>query len=166
MLVEYRTFAAGKHAKLSTLRLRVRLRVCLRLRAPSSVWARAILLTTPTVATVGCSLTIPIAFASDFVLHGDVPKGLSVFGASLMVVGFCFVGGGDNSSSGVRVGDSGGVCCGAAECCGASADAGEEPAAQNGQRAGSGNPSPCPSARRCVEVGQNFVPGEGTEVCV
>ncbi|CAM9941352.1 unnamed protein product [Ascophyllum nodosum] len=54
-------------------------------------WARAILLTTATVATVGCSMTIPIAFASDFVLHGKVPDPIAVVGAFLLVVGFFFV---------------------------------------------------------------------------
>ena len=84
-----------------------------------SVWARAILLTTPTVATVGCSLTIPIAFASDFVLHGKVPNGLAVLGAVLVVGGFYFVsdrkesvGIGDQGGSGSGSGfSSGSACC-------------------------------------------------------
>ncbi|CAM9747687.1 unnamed protein product [Chrysoparadoxa australica] len=50
------------------------------------LWARAVLLTTPTVATVGLSLTIPLAFASDFMLHGLVP-GLLELLASLGVLG-------------------------------------------------------------------------------
>ncbi|CAM9419899.1 unnamed protein product [Pylaiella littoralis] len=57
------------------------------------LWARAILLTTPTVATVGCSLTIPVAFGSDFVLHGKVPNALAVSGALMVVGGFYFVSG-------------------------------------------------------------------------
>eukprot|EP00903_Cladosiphon_okamuranus_P019969 g18350.t1 len=74
------------------------------------LWAKAILLTTPTVATVGCSLTIPIAFASDFLLHGMVPNTLAVVGASLVVGGFYFVsdrkesvGGGGRASGGKGV---------------------------------------------------------------
>ncbi|CAM9384091.1 unnamed protein product [Sphacelaria rigidula] len=58
------------------------------------LWARAILLTTPTVATVGLSLTIPIAFLTDFVLHRKHPKGLAITGALLVVGGFICVSGG------------------------------------------------------------------------
>eukprot|EP00752_Nemacystus_decipiens_P009315 g8324.t1 len=70
------------------------------------LWARAILLTTPTVATVGCSMTIPMAFASDFILHGIVPHGLAVLGSLLVVAGFCFVIDREESVGGV--GDGGG----------------------------------------------------------
>lgn len=43
------------------------------------LWARAIVLTSPTVATVGLSLTIPLAFLSDALLgsqftHSDTSK--------------------------------------------------------------------------------------------
>lgn len=62
------------------------------------VWARAILLTTPTVATVGCSLTIPIAFLTDFALHGKYPNVLAIIGAFLVVGGFAFVSRGEPSS--------------------------------------------------------------------
>jgi solute carrier family 35 protein F5 len=54
-------------------------------------WARAIVLTSPTVATVGLSLTIPLAFLSDLLLghfHGGVWE---VFGALAVFVGFVLV---------------------------------------------------------------------------
>lgn len=56
------------------------------------LWARSVLLTTPTVATVGLSLTIPFAICSD-VLTGnrsDV-NALSLSGAFLVTLGFVFV---------------------------------------------------------------------------
>lgn len=95
---------------------------------PALVWARAILLTTPTVATVGCSLTIPIAFGSDFVLHGKVPNALAILGALLVVGGFYFVSdrkesvGGDDSGGGgsggvCRVGSGAACCCVRRRCC-------------------------------------------------
>lgn len=76
-----------------------------------SVWARAILLTTPTVATVGCCLTIPIAFASDFLLHGEAPHALSVLGASVMVGGFYFVSDREGDGSGGGGAGGSGRCC-------------------------------------------------------
>ncbi|CAM9758699.1 unnamed protein product, partial [Hapterophycus canaliculatus] len=72
------------------------------------VWARAILLTTPTVATVGCSLTIPIAFTTDFAIHGKVPNGLAVLGALLVVGGFGFVSGRESGGGGGGGGAGGG----------------------------------------------------------
>lgn len=36
------------------------------------LWARAIVLTSPTVATVGLSLTIPLAFLSDALLGQSI----------------------------------------------------------------------------------------------
>ncbi|CAM9559225.1 unnamed protein product, partial [Ectocarpus fasciculatus] len=79
------------------------------------LWSRAILLTTPTVATVGCSLTIPIAFVSDFVMHGKVPNPLAVLGAFLVVGGFYFVS--DREGGGVGDSSDGGGCCSAAGVC-------------------------------------------------
>ena len=43
------------------------------------------------VATVGLSITIPLAMISDFILFGDVPTGLSFGGAAMVIVGFLFV---------------------------------------------------------------------------
>jgi len=51
------------------------------------LWAKAIVLTTPTVATVGLSLTIPMAMASDWVMHGAPTMALAV-GAALIIAGF------------------------------------------------------------------------------
>ena len=39
----------------------------------------------------GLSVTIPIAFASDFVLHGLVPDVLNACGAGLVICGFLCV---------------------------------------------------------------------------
>ena len=54
-------------------------------------WARSMLLTTPTVATVGLSMTIPLAYISD-ILIGTPGSGsiLSGAGAILVVAGFAF----------------------------------------------------------------------------
>ena len=57
------------------------------------IWARSVLLTTPTVATVGMSLTIPLAYCIDLLwLHtkgaGSLLGGL---GAAITVLGFAFV---------------------------------------------------------------------------
>ena len=54
-------------------------------------WARAVVLTSPTVVAVGLSVTIPIAFASDFLLHGLVPDVLNACGAGLVICGFLCV---------------------------------------------------------------------------
>jgi hypothetical protein len=55
------------------------------------LWARAIVLTSPTVATIGVSITIPLAMISDFIIHGRAPTATSGFGAFLVVVGFVLV---------------------------------------------------------------------------
>lgn len=55
------------------------------------LWARSVLLTSPTVATVGLSVAIPIAMLADFLFQGDAPTVLSAGGACLVVVGFCLV---------------------------------------------------------------------------
>lgn len=54
-------------------------------------WARAVLLTSPTVATIGMSVTIPIALVTDYLVYGISPQGVSIFGALLVVVGFVLV---------------------------------------------------------------------------
>jgi solute carrier family 35 protein F5 len=57
------------------------------------LWLRAVILTSATVATVGLGLTIPLAFASDFVL-GKSSHGLTagtVIGALFVLLGFCLV---------------------------------------------------------------------------
>jgi solute carrier family 35 protein F5 len=51
------------------------------------LWARAVLLTSPTIATVGLSLTIPFAILCDFITKGEFSF-LSFLGAMLFIVGF------------------------------------------------------------------------------
>lgn len=56
------------------------------------LWARAVVLTSATVATVGLGLTIPLAFLSDwFMGHDDVVSLQSVTGAIAVLFGFIFV---------------------------------------------------------------------------
>jgi len=52
------------------------------------LWARALQLTSPLVATLGLSLTIPIGMLSDVALRGKAFSALYVFGALLILVGF------------------------------------------------------------------------------
>lgn len=52
------------------------------------LWARAILLTSPTVATVGLSMTIPLAMLSDLVFKGLAPTWQVLLGSVLVTVGF------------------------------------------------------------------------------
>ena len=55
------------------------------------LWAKAVVLTTPTVATVGLGLTVPLAIVSD-ALAGKLAHGASlayqIVGASMVVAGF------------------------------------------------------------------------------
>eukprot|EP01060_Flectonema_neradi_P002707 TRINITY_DN11720_c0_g1_i1.p1 TRINITY_DN11720_c0_g1~~TRINITY_DN11720_c0_g1_i1.p1 ORF type:complete len:388 (+),score=57.93 TRINITY_DN11720_c0_g1_i1:32-1165(+) len=55
------------------------------------LWARAVFLTSPTVATVGLSLTIPLGMLSDMVFHGDRFSVMYVGGAVLVLVGFLLI---------------------------------------------------------------------------
>ena len=55
------------------------------------LWARSVVLTSSTVATVGLSITIPLAMISDFLVQGEAPTGLSASGAILVIIGFCLV---------------------------------------------------------------------------
>mmetsp|Transcript_8367 Transcript_8367/g.16064 ORF Transcript_8367/g.16064 Transcript_8367/m.16064 type:complete len:551 (+) Transcript_8367:99-1751(+) len=64
------------------------------------LWARAVVLTTPTIATVGLSLTIPLAFLSDAFFHGLLPEPLEAFGAGCVVAGFVLVNAGDDGGDG------------------------------------------------------------------
>lgn len=54
-------------------------------------WALSVLLTTPLIATVGLSLTIPIAMLADFLMHGKAFGGLYILGTLLVFVGFLIV---------------------------------------------------------------------------
>mmetsp|Transcript_22472 Transcript_22472/g.32802 ORF Transcript_22472/g.32802 Transcript_22472/m.32802 type:complete len:387 (-) Transcript_22472:38-1198(-) len=52
------------------------------------LWARSVVLTSPTIATVGLSITIPLALTSDFIFFSKVPTYMSVSGALLVILGF------------------------------------------------------------------------------
>lgn len=55
------------------------------------LWARSVVLTSSTVATVGLSITIPLAMISDLLVQGQAPTLLSASGAILVIIGFCLV---------------------------------------------------------------------------
>ena len=55
------------------------------------LWARSVVLTTATVATVGLGLTIPIAFLSDWFISDIQPNLITSFGAFAVLIGFIFV---------------------------------------------------------------------------
>eukprot|EP00978_Attheya_sp_CCMP212_P013416 scaffold33712_cov57-Attheya_sp.AAC.7 len=56
------------------------------------LWARAVILTSATVATVGVGLTIPLAMVSDWIMgHGNVTSIESIFGACAVLIGFICV---------------------------------------------------------------------------
>lgn len=55
------------------------------------LWARSVVLTSPTVATVGLGLTIPMAMLSDALLGKEFPTIIECFGAILVLVGFLIV---------------------------------------------------------------------------
>jgi solute carrier family 35 protein F5 len=56
------------------------------------LWARAVVLTSPTVATLGMSITIPLALVADALLgNPDAGSAYSLGGAFLVVMGFTFV---------------------------------------------------------------------------
>jgi len=55
------------------------------------LWARSIVLTSATVATVGLGLTIPLAFLSDWFISDIIPSTKGVFGALSVLVGFILV---------------------------------------------------------------------------
>mmetsp|Transcript_10886 Transcript_10886/g.14222 ORF Transcript_10886/g.14222 Transcript_10886/m.14222 type:complete len:84 (+) Transcript_10886:1-252(+) len=56
------------------------------------LWARSVVLTSATVATVGLGLTIPLAFVSDWILGNEnVADWISLCGASSVLIGFVLV---------------------------------------------------------------------------
>ena len=55
------------------------------------LWARSVVLTSPTVATVGLGLTIPLAMISDAMLGKEYPSILECLGAILVLAGFIIV---------------------------------------------------------------------------
>ena len=86
------------------------------------LWGRSVLLTSPTVATVGLTLTIPMAIVVDLLLgnRSSVSSPLPLVGAALVVAGFVIV----------NVGCTGGCVRRA----GAGAGAGEGPVVAGGDR--------------------------------
>ena len=71
------------------------------------LWARAVVLTSATVATVGLGLTIPLAFLSDIVLGRDnVLDAASIFGALSVLLGFVLVNIGQKKVDGDNVNES------------------------------------------------------------
>jgi solute carrier family 35 protein F5 len=56
------------------------------------LWARAVILTSATVASVSVGLTIPMAFAADILMGNDDSHGKGdILGAVLVLIGFVFV---------------------------------------------------------------------------
>ncbi|RLN88825.1 hypothetical protein BBJ28_00002885 [Nothophytophthora sp. Chile5] len=55
------------------------------------LWARAVLLTSPTVATVGLSLTVPLAIVADFWFHGMLPSNVTLLASALVISGFVLI---------------------------------------------------------------------------
>lgn len=51
------------------------------------LWAKAVLLTSPTAATTGLTIQVPIAGAVDS-LRGQVPSPWSILGAAAVLLGF------------------------------------------------------------------------------
>lgn len=54
-------------------------------------WARAVLLTSPTVTTIGMSITIPMAILTDYLINDIVSTELAIIGSILVVIGFILV---------------------------------------------------------------------------
>lgn len=59
------------------------------------LWARSIQLTSAMLATVGLSLTIPLAIAADALLRGIVPGSAAAVGAAAIFIGFLFTAAGE-----------------------------------------------------------------------
>ncbi|KAI9911857.1 hypothetical protein PsorP6_009674 [Peronosclerospora sorghi] len=55
------------------------------------LWARAVLITSPTVATVGLSLTVPLAIVADFWFHGVLPTNITLLASALVIYGFVLI---------------------------------------------------------------------------
>jgi solute carrier family 35 protein F5 len=55
------------------------------------LWARSILITSPLLATIGLSLTIPVAMVWDFAFNGKAFAALYFVGSVLVVAGFVVV---------------------------------------------------------------------------
>lgn len=70
------------------------------------LWARAVMLTSATVATVGTGLTIPLALLTDYVWHDDAGGWKKLGGAFAVLTGFVLVNIGGSSSNDDDVVDS------------------------------------------------------------
>ena len=57
------------------------------------LWLLSVLLTSPVVATLGLSLTIPGSMVADAIIHGSTFAPLYVTGSLLVLVGFVIVNG-------------------------------------------------------------------------
>ena len=55
------------------------------------LWAKAVVLTSPTVATIGLSLTIPMAIVSDAWIHHIAPDTATYFASFFVVCGFVLI---------------------------------------------------------------------------
>ena len=55
------------------------------------LWAKSVILTSPTIATLGLTITIPLGLGSDYLLFNKVPLPLSLVGAFLVGIGFVVV---------------------------------------------------------------------------
>lgn len=55
------------------------------------LWARAVLLTSPTVATVGLSLTVPLAIVADYAFHSMSPTLVTLAASALVIIGFVLI---------------------------------------------------------------------------
>ncbi|KDO19210.1 hypothetical protein SPRG_15653 [Saprolegnia parasitica CBS 223.65] len=55
------------------------------------LWALSMLFTTPTVATIGLSLTVPLAIVSDYVRHSISPTAVTCIASAFVVAGFILI---------------------------------------------------------------------------
>ncbi|OQR88480.1 Drug/Metabolite Transporter (DMT) Superfamily [Thraustotheca clavata] len=55
------------------------------------LWALAMLFTTPTVATIGLSLTVPFAIVSDFLFHSVTPTIVTCLASVFVIAGFVLI---------------------------------------------------------------------------
>ena len=55
------------------------------------LWARAVVLTSPAIATIGLSITVPLAMISDQLLGEKTANLLEIAGAIMVLIGFILV---------------------------------------------------------------------------
>ncbi|CCI44527.1 unnamed protein product [Albugo candida] len=55
------------------------------------LWAQSVIMTSPTVATVGLSLTVPLAIISDLLFQSILPGWKTILASVLMVTGFVLI---------------------------------------------------------------------------